>query len=247
RSATLADIYGSLFSGNPTGAAPPRPPAWELSTGYRFINDPLIDNDHSLILEARYRHRRLFAELQTSLTPPLDNYKAALFGGYELYRSTSPGDGSFFLVKGGLTCRRYKSEGFSTLTGEVFAHGRLDLYHYLPTLRGSFMEIGAGAALRGMGYDALDGGVMTDREIIPLFRFAFGAYLGTSGSELSLFYDHRHDDELGGLAMGSGGDGVIGHFGVEMTWWFSPRLGVRALVAAGSAHLYQLTLTAREK
>ncbi len=243
-SATAADIYGSLFSGRPPGRAPEDPARSEVEAGYRFIHDPLMDNAHSLVVAGRYYHHRLLAEVDASLTPPSRNLRVSLFGGYRLLRTINRD--SWLDCKAGLTWRRYATEGFTTLTTELFAVGRLDLGRVLPTLRGAFSELGAGAALRFIGYDALGGGVGEDSEVIPLFRFAFGVYLGDRGSEVKLFYDHRHDDELGGLALASGFDGALGHFGLEGTWWVSTHVGLRALVAAGSAHLARFTVVVRE-
>jgi hypothetical protein len=245
---TFADIYGSLFSGSPTGTPSTIIPRWEISTGYRYIDDYLIDNTHNTILSTRFNYKKFNVNFNGSLTTPSSNWKINLSGGYRFFDSTpKSGDGSFLESSAGFTWRRYKTEKFSTLTSELFIHGRMDMHHISASLRGSFAEIGAGAALRFVGYDTLGNNYAEDWEVIPLFRFAFGVYFGKGEGEFKLIYDHRHDDELGGLAMGgSGGDGVIGHFGMEGTWWFTRQFGVTAEIAAGSSYLYSISFRMRE-
>jgi hypothetical protein len=246
--ATFADIYGSIFSGNPSGTPLATIPYWEVRSGYRYIKDYLIDNAHSAVIGGRINHGRFQVKFDASFTPPSSNWMVNLFGGYRFLGDEKhiKQDGSFLEGSGGITYRRYKTEKFTTLTSELFLLGRLDMHKVHPTLKGSFAEIGGGAALRFVGYDTLGNHLNEDWELIPLFRFTYGFYIGKGQGEVKVIYDHRHDDELGGLAMGgSGGDGVIGHFGIEGTWWFSSRWGVHTLVAGGSSQLYLVSLIAK--
>ena len=87
-----------------------------------------------------------------------------------------------------------------------------------------------------------------DADDMLLARFGFGAvFRGNTypGSQALLYYDHRHDDFAAGLIISGLGSGVIGHFGTELRWFFTPSFGVLAQVEVGSALVSGLSVLYR--
>jgi hypothetical protein len=85
--------------------------------------------------------------------------------------------------------------------------------------------------------------------MLLLTRFGFGALLRGAagpGSEVSVYYDHRHDGYAAGLLMAGLGSGVAGHFGLAGRWYFGRALGVLVDAQAGAALLAGLSLLVRE-
>jgi hypothetical protein len=73
-------------------------------------------------------------------------------------------------------------------------------------------------------------------------------YIGWPGSprgEITLYYDHRHDDFAAGLKTPGLGSGVAGHFGAEAHLFVSNHWGVAAEAAVGSAYLTGLSILFR--
>jgi hypothetical protein len=73
-----------------------------------------------------------------------------------------------------------------------------------------------------------------------LGRIGFGITLrglSAPGSELLLYYDHRHDDYAAGLKIRGIGSGAVGHFGLSGRWFFNESIGIAGDVQAGSAYI----------
>jgi hypothetical protein len=154
-------------------------------------------------------------------------------------------DGSFVDLETAVTHHRYDAEGFSSVTSELNANGRLDLRRVDPGLSGSFAELGVGIAVQAFDYEVAGLDFAEDVDTLLLTRFAFGMYLGHDparrGGELSVYYDHRHDGYAAGLKLTGLGSGVVGHFGVAARYFFDSHWGVRAEAEVGSAYLLGLS------
>jgi hypothetical protein len=162
--------------------------------------------------------------------------------------ATRARDGSRLDLQAAVTHHRYDSDGFNTVTVELALDGRLDLERWAEPLRGSFADFGVGAALQTFDYDAVDLGFASDVEQMLLARFGFGMYLGDPaerGGELSVYYDHRHDDFAAGLKLTGLGSGIPGHFGSEVRYYFSRDFGVLVDAQAGSAYILGMSLLYR--
>jgi hypothetical protein len=116
-------------------------------------------------------------------------------------------------------------------------------------LQGAFAEFGMGYALARVSYDLRGADVPGGTDTVLLGSFGFGALLrgkAAPGSEVKVYYDHRHDTFAAGLIMPGLGSGVLGRFGAEGRWFFSERVGVLAEVQAGSALLGGFSLILRD-
>jgi hypothetical protein len=60
--------------------------------------------------------------------------------------------------------------------------------------------------------------------------------------EVQIYYDHRHDEVVGGLGLGSTFDGPYGHFGAQASYWLTDRWGVEAQLEVGSVYTTRLSL-----
>ena len=250
----LADIYGTVS--NDGGAALTRyraPATWETELGYRRIEDP------------QFAYRDFMVERVSRQIGPLRLSPSGFFstrGDTARYRIESqyrlagnvedprPRDVSFLDVTLAFTHQRYRPEHFSRSLAELSLDARYDLARLGPTLRGAFIELGAGYGLARTDYDLTGLKVPSDLEHVLLGRIGFGVTLrgqSAPGSEALLYYDHRHDDYVAGLKLRGIGSGVIGHFGVAARWFFTERVGIALDAQAGSAYLGGASLLFRSK
>ncbi|HKY35709.1 MAG TPA: hypothetical protein VJN18_07220 [Polyangiaceae bacterium] len=240
----LADIYGTVSSDGGAVAPRLRPPAlWETELGYRRVYDPQFAYRDFVVqrvsrqigpfrlspsgwFSARADSARYRFESQYRLTGPLDE--------------PSLRDQSFLEVTLGFVHQRHRPEHFSKSLAELSLDGRYDLARLGPTLRGAFVELGAGYALGRIDYHASGLTLPHDLEHYLLGRIGFGVTLrgkSAPGSELMLYYDHRHDDYAAGLKVRGLGSGVVGHFGLGARWFFSESFGIAGDAQVGSAYL----------
>jgi hypothetical protein len=127
---------------------------------------------------------------------------------------------------------------------------RYDLGHVGPTLRGAFLDFSIGYAAAHVAYDVNGVVVPGDFDSVLLGRFGFGAIFrgaAHAGSEASLYYDHRHDDLVGGLVMRGLGSGAAGRFGFDARWYFTPNFGLSLHGEVGSAWLGGASLLFRQE
>ena len=240
----LADIYGTVS--NDGGAALTRyrlPARWETELGYRRIEDP------------QFAYRDFMVERVSRQIGPLRLSPSGFFslrGDTARYRVESqyrlagnvedprPRDVSFLDVTLAFTHQRHRPEHFSRSLAELSLDARYDLARLGPTLRGAFIELGAGYGLARTDYDLSGLKVPSDLEHLLLGRIGFGVTLrgqSAPGSEALLYYDHRHDDYVAGLKLRGIPSGIIGHFGMAARWFFTERVGVALDAQAGSAYL----------
>lgn len=138
----------------------------------------------------------------------------------------------------GAVHHREPSVFISRSSAELQLAARYDLGHVGPTLRGAFVDIAFGYSAAHIAYDLNGLNVPGDFDSALLGRFAFGAiFRGAAhrGSEASVYYDHRHDDLVGGFVMRGLGSGAAGRFGFDARWYFTPHFGLSLNGEVGSA------------
>ena len=247
----LADIYGVVAPAGGTGAPLRETPMLQTALGYRYVYDPTFSYRHFMAQEIDYRTGSW--RLHPTAWFAFDDTNARLRA-HVAYRVAGPlprgkplsRDGSFIDVEGAITRHAFTSNRFSTTTFEVAVAGRLDMVRIGPSLRGSFAEMSAGMATQAYSYDVRD--ATADVGELLLLRFGFGMYLGFPGTpqgEITVFYDHRHDDFAAGLKLTGLGSGVAGHFGADARLFLTRQWGVAAEAAVGSSYLTGLSILFR--
>ncbi len=249
----LADIYGTAAGPEGTGIPLLLAPRLETELGYRYVYDPQFAYRNFAVYGFDLRYEALALEPSAWIGLDDGNARYRLLGGYRVFGArpapAAPArDGSRLDVQAAVTHHRYDSDGFNTFTVEVAVDGRIDLEHWARPLRGSFADVGAGAALQAYDYDVPGLELGTDVEQLLLARFGFGMYLGdpaTRGGEVVFYYDHRHDDFAAGLKLTGLGSGIPGHFGIEARYYPVPDFGFLLEAQAGSAYVAGISLLYR--
>jgi hypothetical protein len=249
----LADVYGSAAPDGGIGRPPATVATLETELGHRYVHDPQFRYRHFLVeaLDLRVNAIRLRPSAWLSLDDANARYR--LLGAYRFFGPRPdmriPADGSFLDLELAATHHSYDSDGFRTLTGELFLGGRLDLRRFDRELGGSFGELGFGWGLQAYDYDVPGLGLGTDTADLLLARFAFGVYLGDPervGGEARLFYDHRHDGFAAGMKLTGLGSGVPGHFGLDTRFFFTTNWGASFELMVGSAWIGGASLLFRQ-
>lgn len=248
----LADIYGSVSRDGDAALSRLQPPArWETELGYRKIVDVQFAYEDFVVQRVSRQIGAFRLSPSGWFSTRGDTARYRFETQYRLVGATeerAPADVSFVDVTVGFVHQRHRPEHFSKSSAELSVDGRYDLARLGRTLRGSFLELSAGYALGRIDYDLTGLSVPYDVEHLLLGRIAFGIVLrgrSARGSEVLLYYDHRHDDYVAGLKMPGLGSGVIGHFGLGVRWFFSESYGVLVDAQAGSAYLAGASLLFR--
>ena len=247
----LADVYGIAAPAGGFGSPPIYTPIVQTALGYRYVYDPVFSYRQFLVQDIDFRTGPW--RLHPSAWFALDDTNARLRA-HVAYRITGPmprtrpasRDGSFLDVDLALTRHAFTSNRFATTTGEVAVAGRLDMVRIGPSLRGSFAEMSVGIALQTYAYDT--NARKADVGELLLARFGYGMYIGRPGrtrGEVTLYYNHRHDDFAAGLKSAGLASGVPGHFGVAAHLYVSDHWGLAAEGAVGSAYVTGLSVLFR--
>jgi hypothetical protein len=250
----LADIYGSVSADGDAALSRQRPPArFESELGYRRVHDPLFAYTDFTV-------QRVSRQIGAFRLSPSgwfswrgDTARYRLEGQYRVYGNVTeprPRDISFVDVTVGFVHQRHRPEHFSKSSAELSIDARYDLARLGPSLRGAFVELGAGYALGRIDYNLTGLTVPHDLEHLLLGRIGFGVTLrgkSAPGSEALLYYDHRHDDYAAGLKLTGLGSGVAGHFGLGVRWFVSESWGVSLDAQAGSAYIGGASLLFRSR
>lgn len=239
----LADVYGvanadAAASVSRRGLGPAR---FESELGYRYVDTPHFSYRHFLAERFTFwfGHTRLSPGAHFSLEGDHARYRLEL-----AQRLIGPGVGESTPYEDRLelelagTHRRFSPESFYRTSGELSVRGRWDLGHLGDTLRGAFVEGSLGYAYNVTAFDYAGVAVKNDNDDLLLGSLAFGVLLRgltAPGSEVLLYYDHRHDDFAAGLTMPGLGSGVIGHLGLGGRLYLDERWGFAVDAAAGSA------------
>jgi hypothetical protein len=244
----LADVQGVTVPLDARGAPLLTAPTLEARLGTRYVYDPTIDYGTLVgpAVDLRWRRWRLSPGAWIATTG--HNTRLDLEIGFRPVGPRPDGlasDGSYVEIVTGATHHRFR-EDFDLTVLEAGARGRFDLRRLSATLAGSFAEwgLGLGWALTHFHTGAHE----TDADGLLLARFGYGLYFGHAPGrtgEVMAYYDHRHDDYAGGAKVSGLGSGAAGHGGLEGTWYFHPRWGVRAEAQAGSAYLAGLSVICR--
>jgi hypothetical protein len=145
--------------------------------------------------------------------------------------------------------QRYAPFGFTLWGAEASVDGRYDLGPVGRTLAGAFVEGSVGYGHQWIHYEVPGRKIPGDSEMLLLTRFGFGALFrgaASRGSEVSVYYDHRHDTYAGGLLANGLGSGVAGHFGSRGRWYFDRTFGVLVEAQAGAAVIGGVSVLVRE-
>jgi hypothetical protein len=232
----LADIYGAAGGPRLAGTAPPVVPRVEARLGYLHVHEPRFAFASFVEMEALLRAGAWHLEAATALAVDDDNQRVRAEVGHRVSGPRTTGravDGTALDLVAAVTRHRYGSDGFTTVTAEAAARGRLDLARISPGLAGGFveMELGTGVDVATYRQGSADTG------IILVSRSGFGVYLDRPGpGEIQIFYDHRRDGLVGGLPTRRF-DGIAGSVGFEGVVTIARGMGLALRAQAGSAYL----------
>ncbi len=139
-------------------------------------------------------------------------------------------DGSRLLVRAGFRDHEDDGDRVGIKTAELEVIGRLDLHRIDRALGGSFIQLSSGVGVERISYTGDH-----DNSSLLLGTFGWGLYLGNRG-EAQLFYDHRRESMVGGIAAGRAA-GFVGSIGMSLDWVFDPKWAVHLELDVGNAWL----------
>ncbi len=139
-------------------------------------------------------------------------------------------DGSRLIARAGLRGHQDDGDRVKLATGEIEVIGRLDLFRVDPALRGSFVQMSTGLGVERAYYTG-----DRDNTSLLLGTFGWGLYLGNRG-EVQLFYDHRRESMVGGIAAGRAA-GFVGSMNASLDWMFDRHWATHLEVNVGTAWL----------
>lgn len=233
----LADVIGVAWPIEARGAPQTQRPVVELELGHRAVHDPQFAYAH--FLYQRLDIQRWGWRVSPSMWLALDDENARMR--LEVaYRPWGPRsdvaaeDGSYIEIRSAVTHHRFAPERFRTITTELAARGRIDLWRLDRELVGQFTEAELGLAVQSFDFDVA--GLATDHESLLLARVAHGVYVGhprRPWAEVKVLYEHRHDTFAGGINGRL--IGAPGSFGAEAKVYPLPYFGLRGEFAAGAA------------
>ena len=247
----LADVYGSV-SADGGAVRRPRLPKLETEFGYRRLEDVQFSHHDFLVEGMRLQQGAFGLGLLGFFSLGANNarYRAEVLYRFlddsELSKSRYADRLELTL---GFVRHTYPTERFAMTSGEASVLARYDFAHLGRTLSGAFGEFALGYARGAISYDIEGQHVPSDAYDLLLGRFGFGVQLrgqSAPGSEMLLYYDHRHDDFAAGLKGTGIGSGAVGPVGVPTQRFFNSSLGVLADVNVGSAWIFGASLLLRQ-
>lgn len=239
----LADVYG--VSGRHRAGARARSmlPRASVELGYAFVHDPQFAHRSFASLEADLWWRRTRARPAIWIATGAGTRRARLDVSHRVRGAVERErrDGTHVDAVIAASWFDYSDDGFDVLGLEARVDARYDLARMARTLAGSFVSASGGLGLERFDYRV----GASDLNSQLLLRFGFGAYLGRGRGELELYYDHRRDDLVGGLALANGGNGFLGSFGLRALRDVVGPWSVSAELAVGSAYVARVGLMHR--
>ncbi len=247
----FADVYGAATGGRPQAAPLGMRPIWGSEAGYVWIDDPQFEYDSFFRVAAPLHIGRLglAPEAWISLATPHDMIRVEA-----TWRISGPLSSTLLRDETSLDAVlavsrwNFSPEGFRVWTTDLALRGRYDMFRLNRSLAGSFAEGELGWGLESFTYDVPHRSLEGDTAALLLARIGYGVRFGTppvGHGEAVLYYDHRHDDWLGGSGFGGLGDGVLGHWGIEGRWFFTEHWGIAAEVGQGAAWMTRADLVYR--
>lgn len=147
-------------------------------------------------------------------------------------------DGSRLIARAGLRGHQDDGDRVTLATGEVEVIGRLDLFHIDRALRGSFVQMSTGLGVERAYYTG-----DRDNTSLLLGTFGWGLYL-SHHAEAQLFYDHRRESMVGGIAAGRAA-GFVGSMNASLDWMLDRHWATHLEVNVGTAWLTTVGLRYR--
>ena len=246
----LADLYGVLLPEHAKGDVLRTAPLLEAELSAVYSTGPTLPAALRVGSGVTTRLGPMAVQFGASVAPAVryDRVEASLV--YRPFGAT-PGrpssDGGYFDLGATVLHARHGAEGFDVSGLELVAGGRLNLARVGPTLRGTFAELSGGASVRSLAFDHAAPSARPD--VALLLRTAFGVAFGRFGDpfrgEAKLYYDHRHDDDAGGLLNAGLISGVFGHLGIEGLLLSRSGWGARAFWETGTAAVVGLSFLYR--
>jgi hypothetical protein len=237
-----ADVWGAA-GGAAIAGQPLTPDVLTLSLGYTFVADPRTPFANLATAAAEARLGRVM--LGASGWFGDHTRRARATTGYRLLGPVPGQRGHDALdLSVAVAHEARTAHGYAVTTAEAAMHGRLDLAHVGPSLRGSFVAFGLGLGTELIDYDAAG---VTDTSGLVTGHFGWGFVLGDGHAralEAELYYEHRRDTLAGGVTLPTPGNGFVGYFGGTVTAW-RERWGLTATVDAGSAWIVALAARVR--
>jgi len=248
-----ADLYGTLA--NDGGALDSRlraPARFESEFGYRYVADPHFSYGGFVVQSLTLREAGFRFTPSAWFANDSSNVRYRVEAAYRL-QGLEPGqvgplDDHVEIVLGALH-QRFLPEHFRRSGVEFTLDTRFDFAHFGDTLRGSFIDLSLGYGRAKVSYDLAGLQIPSDTDDLLLARMGLGVALrgrAESGSEVRVYYDHRHDDYAAGLLTPGRISGVFGKLGADLRWFFTPRLGLLLDAQVGSAFVGGLSLLFRE-
>jgi hypothetical protein len=250
-----ADVYGVL-SPDP-GAAGRRvhtAAGAETELGYLALTGPSVKEPGYVLERVSLRAGRFRVTPSALLSARGTSALYRVEGAYRFLGPTPTASGrgtsDHLDVMVGTFHHREPSAYIARSSMELQLDARYDLGHVGPTLRGAFFDFSVGYAAAHVAYDVDGIAVPGDFDSALLARFGVGAvFRGAAqrGSEAMLYYDHRHDELVGGFVMRGLGSGAVGRFGFDARWYFTKNVGLSLRGEVGSAWLGGASLLFREE
>lgn len=247
----FADIYGTS-NRDPGAVRYAAPPFIQTQLGYRFVQDSQFDYRHFWVEQFDLYSAGLRLSPSAWLSPQGQNGRYGLDIAYR-FIGPRPGEqrplGSRVDFELGTAYQRFAPEQFDTTTFTAALSGRYDLGRIGYSMSGAFADWQIGAGLLRYAYGPKRAQIPSDLETFLLARFGVGALLrgpAARGSEVSVYYDHRHDDLAAGLKITGIGSGAIGHFGIDARYFLDENWGVLLDARVGAARVLGASLLFRE-
>ena len=215
----LADVYGIVAPVGGFGAPPRALPILQTAIGYRYVYNPVFAHRHFMVQEIDYRTGPWRIHPSAWFAADDANSRVRLHGAYRFAgprpeAQPAVRDGSFLDLETAITRHAFTSDRFATTTGELALAGTDSIWREsAPRCADRSPKCPSAGPRKPVRTPSAVPRPTWASSLLA--RFAFGMYRRLPGSprgEISVIYDHRHDDFAAGLKVPGLGSGVAGHF-----------------------------------